>query len=41
MTDVAKVSTLDDFDGVAKLFNGVFVESGTGTGGNSHGVVKL
>jgi hypothetical protein len=33
MIDVAKVTTLDDHDGVAKFFKGVFVKKGTSTGG--------
>lgn len=41
VTDVAKISTLDDFDGVAKFFKGMFIEKGTGAAGNAHGLVKL
>jgi hypothetical protein len=41
VTDVARVSTLDDFDGVSKFFKGMFIEQGTGAAVNAHGLVKL
>lgn len=41
VTDVAKVTTLDDFAGVAKFFKGMFGGKGAGAAKGAYGLVKL